>query len=42
MCKELEELYNDGIEIGENIAMMKSIQNVMTNLKKQLKKQWIF
>lgn len=34
MCKELEELYNDGIEIGENIATIKSIQNVMLNLKK--------
>ena len=34
MSQELEELYNDGIEIGKNIATIKSIQNVMLNLKK--------
>lgn len=42
MCRELEELYNNGIEIGENrgeikgqyLANIKSIKNVMANLQK--------
>ena len=42
MCRELEELYNNGIEIGieigenrgENLANLKSIKNVMSNLQK--------
>ena len=38
MCRELEELYNNGIEIGENrgksLANIKSIKNVMNNLQK--------
>ena len=38
MCRELEELYNNGIEIGESrgqhLANIKSIKNVMVNLQK--------
>ena len=38
MCRELEELYNNGIEIGESrgqhLANIKSIKNVMANLQK--------
>ena len=42
MCRELEELYNNGIEIGEmrgemrgqHLANIKSIKNVMANLQK--------
>ena len=38
MCRELEKLYNNGIEIGENrgqhLANIKSIKNVMANLQK--------
>ena len=46
MCRELEELFNNGIEIGESrgeirgeirgqyLANIKSIKNVMANLQK--------